>query len=84
MSQENHPPQKEITIERTSREVIENVLLARLSDTSSVAILLNREDLMLMIEALRYYQAATGDPTVKEMAADFAKLLQSAFPKSTD
>jgi len=72
----NKPP-KECSVEQTSRQVIENVLLARLQDGNTVAILLNEDDLVLLIAALRNYDA----PKAAEMARDFSKLLASGFPR---
>lgn len=65
------------TIEKTSRQVIENKLLTALNDSSQVAILATEEDLSIMIETLSQSERLKA----REMARDFEQLRKAAFKK---
>jgi hypothetical protein len=69
-------------VDRVGREVIENKLLAALSDDGVVAILASERDLSVMIAALEYAMLGNREQTRKarELAADMRKLKRAAFP----
>jgi hypothetical protein len=69
------------TVEKTSRQVIENQLLSSLEDKSKVALLCTREDLDILISAVRL---SSGNPKAlsakwQEFAADLIELRKAAF-----
>lgn len=65
----------ELTVEQSSREVIEHKLLTALSDGGQVAILATREDLSLLINALDQFGTVKG----KQWSADLRRLRHEAF-----
>lgn len=70
------------TIERTTKQVIENKLLAALDDEAKVACMFSCEDLDLLIEALRFTHPLRKVPEANErMAHDLETLRKSAFGK---
>lgn len=74
------------SVDRVGREVIENKLLAALSEDGVVAILASEQDLSVMIAALEYAMLGNREQTRKarELAADMRKLKRSAFPQNTE
>lgn len=68
---------------RTKRSVIEKRLLDGLSDGEHVAILASKEDLDLLIEALRYFTGINGGscPPATKFADGLEQLRREAFPK---
>lgn len=63
-------------VEHTSRQVIDNKLLAALDDEEKVAIVTNEDDVELLIDALSFY-AQAADAENRDKAATFiADLMQ--------
>ncbi len=75
------PLHQPCSVSSTSREVIENKLLAALEDDNTVAILASKQDLVDMIFALEGY---TCDPTrrarLRDLADGMRQLYKGAFP----
>lgn len=64
------------SVEFTGRQVIENKLMTALEDEGTVAILASKDDLELMVAALRKYKHRRAEG----MAFDYQQLLDAAFP----
>lgn len=66
-----------LTVVQSTRQVIENKLLAALDDESTVAILASEKDLDLLIAALEFFRSADA----RRMAQDYKQLRAAAFKK---
>lgn len=75
---------KRMRIERTSREIIQNKLLADLTDNDDkVAIILNEKDLRFLIKCLESYTISfppDHERRKQDLCYGLKRLLEGAFP----